>query len=427
MATIVELQARRAEVQQRVAALAALEGSGTELTAEQLAAFEADSQEFDRISAQIERMQRAEQMQAAAAVPVDTRTGRETVPATPRTPVAAGTNLAAMVMSIAAGGRDNRVAAQHADQMGFPDVAAALNRSTPSAGGYIVPPGYVNEMIELLRPESVMRSIGARSIPMPNGQLNMGRQNGGATANYVGESVDIAKSEPTFGNLVLTSKKLTCLVPVSNDLVRFSNPAGLGVVMDDMRSVMGLREDLAFIRDNGTGDLVKGLRFAANAANVFAANATVNFTNITADAGKARALIKTANVPQRSLYWLMHPGVEQFLMDLRTTDGGMAFPEMERGQFRGLPYRTTTQIPMNLGAGSNQTEVYLVEGSQCLIGDAADMVLDVSREASYVEGGALVSAFSRDETVVRAVSSHDFALRHDRACAVITGVTWRYT
>ena len=426
MPTIVDLQARRAEVQQRVAALAALEKAGTELTAEQLAAFEADTAEFDQLSAQITRMQAAERMQAAVAAPVDQPGGRATVPATPRTPVAVGSNLACMVMSIAHGGRDNQVAALYAEQMGFPEVAAALNRSTPSAGGYIVPPGYVNEMIELNRAESVVRSMGVRSVTMPNGQLNMGRQNGAASASYIGESVNITKSEQTFDNLVLSAKKLTSLVPISNDLVRYSDPSALSIVMSDVSAVMGLREDLAFIRDAGTGDLVKGLRYAINAAAIFAANATVNLANITADLGKAINLIARANIKRRNMGWLFHPDVEQYLMDLRDGNGNLAFPEMARGLLRSLPYKTTTQIPVNLGAGSNETEVYLVEFTECIIGDAATMVLDVSQEASYMDGGTLVSAFSRDETVVRAVSAHDFALRHDRAGSVITGVKWRY-
>ncbi len=422
--TIAELQARRAEVQQRVAALAALETSGTELSAEQLDAFNADSAEFDRLTAQIDRAQTAERLAAAAAVPVDPVRGA-TVPAEPRTPVAAGSNLACMVMSIAAAGRDNRAAALHAEQMGFSGVAAALNRSTSTAGGYIVPPGYVAEMIELLRPASVVRSFNPRVIPMPNGQLNMGRQNGSASASYTGESVDITKSEQTFGNLVMTAKKLTSLVPVSNDLVRYSNPQAMTVVLDDMRQVMGLRQDIAFIRDDGTGDLIKGMRWLADSANVIAANATVNVQNITTDAGKAKSAIKRANVPLVNTGWLMHPDVEQYLMDLRNTDGTFAFPEMERGVFRGLPYKTATQIPVNLGAGTNETEVYLVEFSQILIADSLEMVLDVSAEASYKEGSTLVSAFSRDETVVRAVQAHDFGTRHTKALAVLTGVRWR--
>ena len=425
MVNIAALQARRAEVQQRVAALAALETDETPLTAEQLQEFEALQAEFGTITGQIERAQAAERIAAAAALPVDPA-GRASLPAQPKTAVAKGANLACMVMSIAHGGKNNQAAATHAESMGFPEVAAALNKSTPSAGGYIVPPGYQTELIELLRADSVVRSFGARSVPMPNGQLNMGRQNGSATANYQGEGVDITKSEPTLGNLNMTAKKLTALVPVSNDLVRYSNPDALQIVIDDLRNVMGLREDLAFLRDNGTGDLVKGLRYACDPANVIPANATVNLANITADAGKALGAVKRANVPVRLLGWVFHPDVEQYLMDLRDGNGNLAFPELERGMFRGRPYKTTTQIPTNLGAGSNETEIVLAEFSQVVIGDSLNMVLDVSTEATYMDGGSLVSAFSRDETVVRSVAAHDMTLRHTKAVAILTGVRWRY-
>lgn len=423
---IAALLAQRATVQQRVAALAAIEAGGTALTAEQVADFEALQAEFNTITAQIERAQAAERMAAAAALPVDPTGRTATLPAQAKTPVAKGANLACMVMAIAHGGKNNQAAATYAEGMGFPEVAAALNKSTPSAGGYIVDPGYKAELIELLRAESVVRSSGARSVPMESGQMNMGRQNGGATAQYQGEGADIAKSEPTLGNLNMSAKKLTALVPVSNDLVRYSSPSALQIVIDDLRAVMGLREDLAFLRDNGTGDLVKGLRYACDPGNIIAANAVVNLQNITADAGKALVAVKRANVPVRELGWVMHPDVEQFLMDLRDGNGNIAFPELERGMFRGRPYKTTTQLPVNLGAGANETEIVLAEFSQVVIGDSLSMVLDVSTEATYMDGGSLVSAFSRDETVVRSVAAHDMSLRHTKAVAILTGVKWRY-
>ena len=422
---IAALLAQRATVQQRVAALAAIEAGGTALTAEQITEFETLQAEFNTITGQIDRLQAAERMAAAAALPVDP-TGRASLPAQPKTPVAKGAGLACMVMAIAHGGKNNQAAATYADNMGFPEVAAALNKSTPSAGGYVVDPGYRAELVEMLRADSVVRSFGARSIPMESGQMGMGRQNGAATAQYQGEGVDILKSEPTLGNLNMSAKKLTALVPVSNDLVRYSSPNALQIVTDDLRAVMGLREDLAFLRDNGTGDLVKGLRYACDPGNVIAANAVVNLQNITADAGKALVAVKRANVPIRELGWVMHPDVEQFLMDLRDGNGNLAFPELARGLFRGRPYKTTTQLPVNLGAGSNETEIVLAEFSQVVIGDSLSMVLDVSTEATYMDGAGLVSAFSRDETVVRSVAAHDMVLRHTKAVAILTGVKWRY-
>lgn len=430
--TIQELKAAMAAIQQKVAALAAIEATGTTLSAEQLAEFAQHQADFAAKQQQLDRALSAEKMAQAAATPVDegfkpgaARTAG-TVPAVPKTAAAKGADFAAMVLSIAHGGKDKNAASTYAEGLGYPDVAAALNKTTPTAGGYMVPPGYVAEVIELLRPNTVIRSSGVRSIRMPNGRLNMGRQNTSSTASYGAEGADIAKSEPTLGEFNLTAKKLTALVPISNDLIRYADPSALAFVMDDMRAVIGSREDLAFLRDNGTGDLVKGLRYAANASNIIPAQATPTLVKITQDRGKALAAIKRANVPTLAPIWVMHPDVEQFLMDLRDGNGNLAFPEMARGLWGSLPYKTTTQIPTNLGVGTNETEVYLYESSQCVIGDALDMVLDVSQEASYVDGGNLVSAFSRDQTVVRSISAHDFGLRHDLAAAVLTAVTWRY-
>ena len=38
--------------------------------------------------------------------------------------------------------------------------------------------------------------------------------------------------------------------------------------------------------------------------------------------------------------------------------------------------------------------------------------------------GNMVSAFTRDETLIRAIAEHDFHMRHDEAVSVITGVVW---
>ena len=425
-----ELKAAMSATQQKVAALAAIEATGTALSAEQVGEFEQLQADFAAKKQQLDRALAAEKIAAASALPVDDgfnpASGSASLPAEPKAPAEKGGNFAAMVLAIAHGGKDKNAASQYAQSLGYPDVAAAMNKTTPSAGGYIVPTGYVAEIIELLRPSSVVRASGVRSIRLPNGRLNMGRQNGSSTANYGSEGADIVKSEPTLTNFELNAKKLTALVPISNDLIRYADPSALAFVMDDMRATMGAREDLAFLRDNGSGDLVKGLRYAANPGNIIPATASPTLVTITQDRGKALAAIKRANVPTVAPVWVMHPDVEQYLMDLRDGNGNLAFPEMARGVWGSVPYKTTTQIPTNLGTGTNETEIYLYEASQCVIGDALDMVLDVSQEASYIDGGTLVSAYSRDQTVVRAISAHDFGLRHDRAAAVLTGVTWRY-
>ena len=85
---------------------------------------------------------------------------------------------------------------------------------------------------------------------------------------------------------------------------------------------------------------------------------------------------------------------------------------------------TTTNIPNNLGSGGNETEVYLSDMSDSIIAEATGLEIAVDSSASYIENGAAVSAFARDETLIRAISRHDFGVRHAESVAVKTGVLW---
>ena len=52
------------------------------------------------------------------------------------------------------------------------------------------------------------------------------------------------------------------------------------------------------------------------------------------------------------------------------------------------------------------------------------MAIDASQEAAYHDGSSVQSAWSRDETTVRAIAEHDFIMRYDKAVALLAGVDW---
>ncbi|VVG70936.1 capsid protein [Pandoraea apista] len=415
------LQAR-AGVQVKIAALAAIETAGTALSTEQIAEFDALTAEFDKLSASIDRMQAADRMAAAVAKPIATQYAQPKA-AEDRKP---GEAIGIIVRSLVSSKGDPRAAAQYAEtECNAPDIAAALNTSTPSAGGYMVPPGYVPELIELLRPASVVRALGARTMPMPAGTLTMPKIASGSTASYIGEGQDANASQPSVGQLSLAKKKLVALVPVSNDLIRFSSPSANEMVRDDVVQGIGTREDQAFIRDDGTGGTPKGQRYLAIASNVIAANATINVQNVKNDAGKLELALTGKNVKMIKPGWIFSPRTLVFLSNLQNENGTTAFPEIAAGQWRGKPYKTTTSVPDNLGENGDESEIYLTDFNDAIIGEATGLIIDISTDATYMENGQLVSAFSRDQTVVRAITEHDFGMRHDPSTAVLTGVKWK--
>lgn len=305
------------------------------------------------------------------------------------------------------------------------DVTKSLAAGTGSAGGYIIPPEFSTEIIELLRGIAVVRGMRPIIVPMDNGSLTMSGIAGGSSASYIGELANIPRTEPSFNQPVnMTWKKLAALVPISNDLLRYSNPAADTIVRDDLVTAMALREDLAFLRGDGLSNTPKGLRFWAAAPNILVATATVNLANVRTDLNRMVTRLNRNFSRKLRVGWIIPVGVEAYLQSLYTGGDNKAFPEMDNGRLLNYPYAVSSQIPENLGAGTNETEIYLVDFADVMIGEASDLAIDVSTEAAYHDGTNLQSAFSRDETVMRAIAEHDFAPRHVGSIVVLTGVTW---
>ena len=338
----------------------------------------------------------------------------------------------------------------------------AMIMASGASGGFIVPPDVMTEIIELLRAKAVVRASNPRNMPMPRGTMTLPGQSSAATANYGTETGIIAASQPSLSQIVATYKKLTALVPVSNDMMRYANPAVDAFVRDDIVKIMALREDLAFLLGDGSKSTPRGFLSFANgwvaqnggtlgnwsqtAASVFAVNAAdpanttggnfitsnASYTQVTVAAELQGAInrLDTANVPEDKRVWFFHPRIYNYLFGLLNAVGLYVYrDELSKGMLLGYPIRKTTQIPTTYwdAAGSNKTQtfIFLVEMNEAMILDSMQLELAVSREGTYTDtNGATVSAFQSDQTIIRAVAEHDFQMRHDQAVAVIQGVQW---
>lgn len=339
-----------------------------------------------------------------------------------------GRGAAQLVRALAAGRGDVEKSARWAAKNIGEDaqVTKALEAATDAAGGFIVPPNYSQEIIELLYPQTVVRSSGARPWPMPNGTAEVPKLAGGVNAEYVGENQNITTDQPDFGVLNLAAKKLACIVPISNDLIRYSAPNADTIVRDDLASAMALREDKAFLRDDGTGQKPLGIRFQAGITTIAApAGTTPSLQVIRSQTSLLMLALQNNNVRMIAPGWIMAPRVAQYLTDITDGNGNAVYEQqITNGTFRGFPLKTTTQLPTNLGAGTNETEIYFVDFADAIIGESSELIIDASGEAAYFDGSAVQAAFSRDQTVIRAIARHDFGLRHPKSAAVLTGVQW---
>ena len=334
-------------------------------------------------------------------------------------------------------------------------VTKALVAGIGGSGGFIVPPEYINEIIEILRPMASVRAANPRTMPMPHGTMTLPAQTGAATASYSGEVSSITTSQQTLGQIVASYKKLTALVPVSNDLMRYADPAADAFVRDDLAKVIALREDLAFLVGDGTANTPRGFLSFANAyalqqggaAGVWSSSgnsvyasggnfitSTESYTQATVAnelAGMVNRL-DTANVPDMRRMWFMHPRTYNYLFNLLNSLGLYVYrDELSKGTLLGYPLaKRSTQIPININDTTSANTVgasfiMLVEMTDAMILDSMTMELFVSREGSYTNSaGAQVNVVQVDETLIRAICEHDFQMRHPASVAIDQGVLW---
>lgn len=306
-------------------------------------------------------------------------------------------------------------------------VMRSLQAGNFSQAGALIPSDFAAGVIELLRSRTVIRRAGPRSLPMPNGSITLRKQTEAATASYVGESRNIPSTKPSVGQIVMTAKKLAAIVPISNDLLMYSNDINVDqFVRDDLVQVLSIREDRAFLRDDGTENKPKGIRHWMAADHVMPTNGSTA-ANIEEDFKDMINALEGSDIRMERCVWLMHPRSKNHLVNLRDPASGvLLYPEMRAANptLHGFPVLTTTSIPVNLGMGGNESEVYLIDMVHVVIGEVNDIDIAVDASAAYVEGTELVSTFARDEVAVRAIMRHDIAMRHEEAAAVKTGVTW---
>jgi HK97 family phage major capsid protein len=297
-------------------------------------------------------------------------------------------------------------------------VVKALTAGDGSAGGFLVPVTFSADVIELLRPASIVRRLNPSVISVPSGTTRMPKLIVGATANYIGESVNIPVSQPQFGQVTLSFKKLAALVPISNDLIRYSNPSADSVLRDDLVRAMAQRENAAFLRDTGTENTPQGIRYHVAAANVLAMTGTDVLADIATNLGRLVLALENANVPMLRPGWMFSPRVKYRLSTILNAVSSTYFfrGEMMQGTLLGYPFASSTAVP--------DSEVYFVDFSEVLIGESQNLIVDSSQEASYWDGTTQQSAYSRDESVVRAILEEDLVMRHAESGAVLTGVTW---
>jgi len=295
-----------------------------------------------------------------------------------------------------------------------------------SAGGVMVPTEISSSLIEMLRAESVLMSMGMQTLNLSGvGKFELPRQLTGSTAYWLGELDTITESSLTFDNVTLDPKKVAGIVRMSRELIADANQSIEAIVRKDLATQLALAVDDKGIQGDGTNDTPVGILNTVG-IGTFAVGANGDpCTYQTFD--ELIGILEDENALRGRLGYLSNPRAFRALRNQAVAQySGQAegqpliMPIVSDAVLEGhLGYKLgkTTQIAKDgaKGTGTDLTKVIFGNFEDLIMGQWGGLEL----AASDVAG----DNFTRYSVQMRAIMRLDFAVRQPKSFAVATDVS----
>jgi len=326
---------------------------------------------------------------------------------------------------------NKNLAIEYATKSGNPDVLKTIQQTSFTGGGALLSPGFYDEVTEYLRARTVVRSMGATTVPLVNGTMTLPFISTGSSASYTTEGSEVNATTISMGSLNLSGKKILALIPISNDWLRCEGAqmfGGASLVSEDMARAFSVTEDAAFIRGLGAAGSPKGIRYWADSSNVAAqtkAGATVTVEEAGYDLLRCQYFPRAQNVQIFKGGYIFSPRTWLALGSGRDANSNLIWaPEMATGTLLGQQFADTTSVPDNLSG--SESELIFCSFDTAVIAEETSLTIDLFDGVAYPNAsGTMKSGVSQDESVARVIGKHDFGLRHNgKEASVITGIDW---
>jgi HK97 family phage major capsid protein len=251
------------------------------------------------------------------------------------------------------------------------------------------------------------------TVPMTSSEMTMGRLAGDVSGGWKLENAAAAASDLTLERVTFKAKSLVAIVKSSVELFEDANTIET-TIEQSLGAALALELDRAALRGSGLAGEPLGILGQTG-------------VTITGTIGSPADYVKFADTPTRTLReanaaepyaFIAAPRTFESLDKLTTGIAGDKTRLAPPPAWNAYQRFSTNQIPINLGVGTNESEAYVGDFAQLMIGMRTRLAIEVSRQA----GDATGSAFGNLQVWIRAYLRADIQLAHPSHFNVLTGI-----
>lgn len=265
----------------------------------------------------------------------------------------------------------------------MPSITKALNEATNSAGGYLVPEEWSNQLLAKIMDKAVvMNDLDVRQ--MASDIQYIPKVTSGTTAYWVTETGAITESNPAYGQITLTAKKVASLVQASSEVLEDNNVDLANHLVDQMAGDLTVAIDGTILtgscsttNNTAAASPFYGLYHTASYSNAVDAAGNTNKTGAWGT-GATASLLTGANISLKAIvaavtevlsdkheqpdvsYW--NPRTIGALISLtdstsrpildQSTFGSPMIATGVIGKLYGTQAKESTQVPINIVYGT---------------------------------------------------------------------------
>lgn len=255
----------------------------------------------------------------------------------------------------------------------------AMLESTGSAGGYLVPPEYVNRILDVAIQQSVVYPRVTR-IPVASNQAYLTGVSSAVTFSYPGENAAPTPETPTITQSAVAIKKGMALVDISNELLADATIGGAvdAYIVNLLGRAFGKEMDRLILTGNTTnGDPFNGILNTAGITTV------VEPTGHTSDV-VYQSLIDVINaIPsdyKLNPFWIAHRTFYAKTFEIMsTTNTPVLNPESKT--LVGYPFERVEVMPSTFSA--SQPIALFCDPVNVIFGMRQELQIQASREVKF--------------------------------------------